>query len=80
MKFEDKISVQDLMKKPQKELLTMIYIQTVKTNGQVRTNTGDIETLQSDVKSKIGWKIFVVGTSILTAVILMFNLINLLGG
>jgi len=47
MGFEDKMSVEDLMKKPQKELMVEIYIQTVKTNGAVTRHNKDIETLKT---------------------------------
>ena len=34
-KFEDKVSVEDLLKKPAKEIQIMTYLQAVKTNGTV---------------------------------------------
>ena len=55
-RFEDSMSVEDLMKKPQKELLVEIYIQTVKTNGTVAINCKDIVDLQTKVDEKIGTK------------------------
>jgi hypothetical protein len=76
-RFEDRVSVDDLMKKPQKELLTMIYIQTVKTNGTVAENCKDIASLQLDMKDKIGMKLFRNLTIILGVIITATTLIQL---
>ena len=79
-RFEDKLSVEDLLKKPAKEIQIMTYIQTVKTNNKVAKNIKDIENLKKEVGGKIGWKVFTIGASVLTLVILAFGLINVLGG
>ncbi len=79
-RFEDTLSVEDLLKKPTKEIQIMTYIQTVKTNDRVAKNIKDIENLKKEVRNKIGWKIFTIGASVLTLVILAFGLLNVLGG
>ncbi len=79
-RFEDTMSVADLLKKPTKEIQIMTYIQTVKTNDRVAKNIKDIENLKKEVRNKIGWKIFTIGASVLTLVILAFGLLNVLGG
>ena len=56
-RFEDKLSIADLMKKPQKELIACIYQQVVKTNGIVRQNCNDIEDLKTEMKDKVGFKL-----------------------
>ena len=79
-RFEDSVKVEDLMKKPQKELSVMIYLQAVKTNGQVKDNQHDIECLQDEVKEKIGWKMFTIGASVLGFLIILFNVLNYFAG
>lgn len=76
--FEDKMSVEDLMKKPQKELLTMIYIQTVKTNGTVQDHEDRIDCLEKDNKSTIKTKIFVLIASVLGIIITLFGILDYL--
>ena len=56
-RFEDKLSIADLMKKPQKELTAMIYQQVVRTNGTVRQNCKDIDNLKTEMKDKVGFKL-----------------------
>lgn len=77
-RFEDNVSVEDLMKKPQKELLVEIYIQTVKTNGTVAQNCKDINILQTDMKDKIGMKLFRNLTIVLGVIIAFATLIQLI--
>jgi hypothetical protein len=72
--IENEISVEDLMKKPQKELLTMIYVQAVKTNGIVKDHTGRIGSLEKDMKDKIGWKMFRNFGIIFTIIIAMITI------
>jgi hypothetical protein len=82
-RFEDTMSVEDLMKKPQKELLVEIYIQTVKTNGTVAQNCNDITELQTEIKNKIGnrellrfEKIFGIMAGVVGLVIVIFNILD----
>ena len=82
-RFEDTMSVEDLMKKPQKELLAEIYIQTLKTNGTVDRNCKDIESLQIEMKDKIGnkellrvEKIFGLIFGIAGLIIVIFNILD----
>jgi hypothetical protein len=75
-RFEDKVEITDLIKDPNKILLAKIYQQVLKTNGTVTQNCKDITDLKVEMKDKIGWKIFVVLTSILGVVILIFNIID----
>ena len=79
-KFEDKVSVEDLFKKPAKEIQIMTYLQAVKTNGQVAKNIENIEknascieTIKTDVKDKIGVKLFKIITIIAMALLVAFN-------
>jgi 1,4-dihydroxy-2-naphthoate octaprenyltransferase len=90
-RFEDTISIEDLMKKPVKELLVMSYMQGVKTNGTVIQNCNDIKELKSDIKlkandtevvelkkemkDKIGMKLFAIITGIVGLLIVIFNVI-----
>ena len=55
-RFEDTVSVEDLMNKPSQELLAEIYVQTLKTNGTVTKNCVDIKDLQIKMEGKIGVK------------------------
>lgn len=89
-RFEDYISVEDLMKKPQKELMAQIYVQTLKTNGTIslhcqqideihadlktKASSIDLEDIRRDLKDKIGQKIFVILASILGVVMVIFNI------
>ena len=79
-KFEDKVSVEDLFKKDTKEILIMTYMQAVKTNAQVAKNIENIEknascieTIKTDVKDKIGVKLFKIITIIAMALLVAFN-------
>lgn len=79
-RFEDTLSVEDLMKKPQKELLANLYIQTLKINGTVRRNCKEIEDLENKVDEKIGWKIFAVISGVLMVIIVLFNMLDRIAG
>jgi len=79
MGFEDKMSVEDLMKKPPEELMAEIYIQTVKTNGAVSRHNEDIKDLKKECKNKISIKVFGVLTGIITLIIVIFNVIDRIG-
>ena len=79
-KFEDKVSVEDLFKKPTKDILIMTYLQAAKTNAQVAKNIENIEknascieTIKTDVKDKIGVKLFKIITIIAMALLVAFN-------
>ena len=86
-KFEDKVSVEDLFKKPAKEIQIMTYLQAVKTNAQVARNIKDIEenasrikAIKTSVKDKIGikelnrmQKIFAWITGSIGFVLVVFN-------
>ena len=87
-KFEDKVSVEDLFKKPAKEIQIMTYLQAVKTNAQVARNIKDIEenasrikAIKTDVKDKIGikelnriQKIFIWATGSIGFILVAFNI------
>ena len=79
-RFEDKLSIADLMKKSQKELIANIYQQVVKTNGIVRQNCGDIEELKTEMKDKIGLKLFRNLTIILGLLITIATLLGIFIG
>jgi len=68
-RFEDKLSIADLMKKPQKELTAMIYQQVVRTNGTVRQNCKDIDNLKMEMKDKVGFK-FIRNLSIILGLLI----------
>ena len=68
-RFEDKLSIADLMKKPQKELTAMIYQQIVRTNGIVRQNCSDIDNLQKEIKDKVSFK-FIRNLSIILGLLI----------
>ena len=86
-RFEDKVSVEDLFKKPAKEIQIMTYLQAVKTNAQVARNIKDIEenasrikAIKTDVKDKIGikelnriQKIFIWATGSIGFILVAFN-------
>ena len=89
-RFEENVSIADLMKKPQKELLANIYQQVLRTNGTVRQNCKDIddvetdvEGLQTEIKEKIGMKellrfekIFAIVAGIAGFIIILFNILD----
>ena len=79
-KFEDKVSVEDLFKKDTKEILIMTYMQAVKTNSQVAENIKNIEEnaicvkdIKTELKDKIGIKLFKIITIISGALLVAFN-------
>ena len=76
-RFEDTVSIHDLMNMPDKELMANIYMQTLKTNGTVRKHDDDIGCLKKEMKDKIGWKMFTVLTGIISFLIILFNILNL---
>ena len=76
-RFEDNISVDDLMKLDEKTLMTKIYVQVLKTNGTVRSHDKDIECLQNEIKDKIGWKMFTILISAVSFLIILFNVLDL---
>jgi len=80
-KFENKVTVEDILKENnQKELIAKIYIQTLKTNGQVQENCKELDTLKKEIKEKISWKVFATISAVLTAVIILFNVLDVIGG
>ena len=84
-RFEDKLSFEDLLKKPPEEIRVLTYMQTVKTNGTVsrhdkciakleeemkeRATKKDIEKTNTKVDGKIGRGIFITMGSILTVIL-----------
>jgi len=80
-RFEDQMTIKEIIGEyNQKELMARIYIQCLKTNGQVKENKHDIECLQKEVREKIGWKIFATISGILAAIIILFNVLNIIAG
>lgn len=80
-RFEDKVTIEEILaNNKQKELLAKIYLQTLKTNGTVKKNCEDIEQLQIQMRDKIGWKLFASLVGILTALIVLFNVLNTVAG
>jgi lipid A disaccharide synthetase len=80
-RFEDKVTIHEILSEnSQKELMAKIYIQTLKTNGQVRETCEDVEKLQKQMNEKIGWKIFTAISAILAAIIVLFNVLNIVAG
>ena len=75
-RFEDSVKVEDLMKKPQKELSVMIYLQAVKTNGNVKINDIRITKLETKCDSFISTRSFTIGSVILGTLIVAFNILN----
>ena len=82
-RFEDKLSIQDLSKMKQKDIIIMTYMQAVKTNGQVAESCADINTLQADVKDKIGikelnrmQKLFAWVTGGIGFIVILFNVFD----
>jgi predicted transcriptional regulator len=80
-RFEDNVTIKEVLSEnSQKELMAKIYIQTLKTNGQVRETCKDVEKLQKQMNEKIGWKIFTAISAILAAIIVLFNVLNIVAG
>ena len=80
-RFEDNVTIKEVLSEnSQKELMAKIYIQTLKTNGQVRETCKDVETLQKQMNEKIGWKVFATISGILAAIIVLFNVLNIIAG
>ena len=80
-RFEDKVTIEEILaNNKQKELLAKIYLQTLKTNGTVKKNCEDINELQVQMRDKIGWKLFASLVGILTALIVLFNVLNTVAG
>lgn len=75
-RFEDYLSVEDLMKLPNDELLAKIYVQTLKTNGTIAQHCTDIEDLKNDMKDKIGMKLFAWLSGAVAFLIILFNVID----
>jgi hypothetical protein len=76
-RFEDTISIHDLMSMPQKELMAKIYIQTLKTNGTVKDHEGRIDCLEKEDKQNIKTKVFTIGASVIGFLIILFQVLNL---
>ncbi len=76
-RFEDTISIHDIMSMPQKELMAKIYIQTLKTNGTVKDHEGRIECLEKEDKQNIKTKVFTIGASVIGFLIILFQVLNL---
>jgi hypothetical protein len=76
-RFEDTISIHDLMSMPQKELMAKIYIQTLKTNGTVKDHEVRLQCIEKEDKNNIKTKIFVTGSSIVGFLIILFQVLNL---
>jgi hypothetical protein len=76
-RFEDTISIHDLMSMPQKELMAKIYIQTLKTNGAVKDHEGRIDCLEKEDKHNVKTKIFTIGSTIIGFLIILFQVLNL---
>ena len=76
--FEDKVEIADLMKTTSKVLIAKIYQQVLKTNGTVAQNCKDIGELQTDMKDKIGLKLFRNLTIILGVLITASTIIQIL--
>lgn len=76
-RFEDKVPIADLMKKNTKELLMMIYIEQIKTNGNIKNHDTRITCLEEDNKHTIKTKIFIVGASILGFIIILFQILDM---
>ena len=76
-RFEDNTSKEELMGKPIKDLIVDILLQTTKTNGTVTQNCKDITGLQTDMKDKIGLKLFRNLTIILGVIITVATIIQL---
>jgi hypothetical protein len=80
-RFEDKVTIHEILSEnSQQELMAKIYIQTLKVNGTVRKHCDDIEKLQIEMREKIGWKIFTAISAILAAIIVLFNVLNIVAG
>jgi len=95
-RFEDTLSVEDLLKKPAKEIQIMTYLQAVKTNGTVTRHDKCINALEEDMKDKadktdvdkvekkgegkIGTKGFYIVGTILGIILTYIAVINSLGG
>jgi len=79
-RLEDNVSMEDLLQKPEKDLLIMIYIQAVKTNGTVAENYKDIATLKVEMKDKIGMKLFAWLTGAVAFLIVLFNVLDRIMG
>ena len=88
--FEDKVSIEDLIKKPQKVLLANIYQQVLKTNGIVARHSKDIDDINGDIDninisldSKIGTKellrfekMFAIIAGVAGFIIVLFNILD----
>lgn len=76
-KFEDRLSVVDLMKKPQKELIARIYQQVVETNGTVRNHEARLGEAENCLEDKMDWKQFKRMGIILTIIISLLTVPSL---
>jgi hypothetical protein len=79
-RLEDNISMEDLLQKPEKDLLVMIYIQALKTNGTVAENCKDISVLNTEIKDKIGMKLFAWLSGAVAFLIVLFNVLDRIMG
>ena len=84
-RFEDNISIHELMQLPTKELMAKMYVQQLKTNGTVsehcqeitvikedlkdKADKTDVESVKTEVKDKIGTKLFAILSAILGVII-----------
>jgi len=77
-RFEDKLSVADLMKKPQKLLIANIYQQVVKTNGTVRNHEERLDKVETGLENKMDWGQFKRLGIILTLIISLLTIPSLI--
>ena len=78
MEIKDKIDAKDLNKKPGRELLIMIYMQTIKTNGIIADHERRIHIIEKLVNDKIGLKLFKNISIALGTIMILFTILNII--
>ena len=78
MEIKDKIDAKDLNKKPGRELLIMIYMQTIKTNDIIADHERRIHIIEKLVNDKIGLKLFKNISIALGTIMILFTMLNII--
>ncbi len=89
-RFEDEISIEDIMNEKNDVLIAKIYVQVLKINGTVAKHAKDIEHIRENcilqeksIREKLSTKFSTKGVTILTAalalIIILFNVLELIG-
>ena len=80
IKHFDDLPLEQLINEPNKVIQIATYLKVREMNGSVRKNCADIERLKKEMADKIGWKLFAALTGFMTFLIILYNVLDRVGG